>query len=73
MSAPRVSERQVETLQLLAAGRSSRAIAQALRSSESTAKRDISELLQLFDAANRTALVTAATSLGFIRRLPKEP
>jgi DNA-binding NarL/FixJ family response regulator len=67
--APRLSDRQRETLRLLAMGRSSQSIASALQQSESTAKRDIAELLQLFDAPNRTALVSAAASLGFVPAL----
>lgn len=64
--APKLSDRQRETLRLLARGVSSSAIAVALRQSESTSKRDIAVLLQLFDAPNRTALVSAAASLGFV-------
>ena len=67
LSAPRLSQRHKDTLRHLAAGRSSRGIALAMRESESTVKRDIAELLDLFDVANRTALVGAATRLGFIQ------
>jgi DNA-binding CsgD family transcriptional regulator len=64
--APRLSDRQRATLRLLAKGASSTSIAGALRQSESTAKRDIAELLQLFDAPNRAALVSSAAALGFV-------
>lgn len=65
--APRLTDRQSDTLRLLAAGRSSRSIAGTLHQSESTSKRDIAELLELFDAPNRTALVSTATELGFVK------
>jgi DNA-binding NarL/FixJ family response regulator len=68
--APRLTDRQRQTLRLLARGSSSTSIAGALRQSESTAKRDIAELLVLFDAPNRTALVSSAASLGFVAPSP---
>ena len=64
--APRLSERQRETLRLLAKGSSSTQVAAALCQSESTAKRDVAELLALFDVPNRTALVSSAAALGFV-------
>jgi DNA-binding CsgD family transcriptional regulator len=64
--APKLTERQRATLRLLAKGASSTTIARALRQSESTAKRDIAELLQLFDVPNRAALVSSAAALGFV-------
>ena len=70
LAAPRLSGRQRDTLRLLATGRSSRAIASAMHQSESTAKRDIAELLQVFDVPNRTALVAYATRLGFLDPAP---
>lgn len=68
--APRMTDRQRETLRLLAQGRSSARIASILHQSESTAKRDIAELLELFDVPNRTALVAYAASLGFVTPAP---
>jgi DNA-binding CsgD family transcriptional regulator len=67
--APQLSGRQKDTLRLLAMGRSSQSIANALSQSQSTTKRDIADLLSIFDAPNRTALVGRATQLGFIRSL----
>jgi DNA-binding CsgD family transcriptional regulator len=64
--APRLTQRQRDTLRLLAKGSSSTLIAGALCQSESTAKRDIADLLQVFDVPNRTALVSSAASLGFV-------
>ena len=64
-AAPRLSERLTRTLRLVAAGRSNREIGVALHESESTAKRDVALLLQLFDAPNRTALLAAAARLGY--------
>jgi DNA-binding NarL/FixJ family response regulator len=64
--APKLSDRQRETLRLLARGTSSTEIAGALHQSHSTAKRDIAELLHLFDAPNRAALISSAATLGYI-------
>ena len=64
--APRLSDRQRETLCLLARGTSSTDIAGALHQSQSTAKRDIAELLHLFDAPNRAALISSAATLGYV-------
>lgn len=64
--APRLSERQRSTLRLLASGRSNRGVAATLQQSVSTSKRDIAELLQIFDVPNRAALMSTATSLGFV-------
>ena len=73
LAAPELSDRLRETLRLLAAGQSSRTIARALHESESTAKRDITELLSLFDVPNRTALISAATRLGFLEATSPPP
>ncbi len=72
-AAPRLTRRQRDTLRLLALGRSSRVIAEALHQSESTTKRDISELLQLFDAPNRAAMISAASGLGFLAPVGATP
>jgi DNA-binding NarL/FixJ family response regulator len=71
--APQLSERQRRTLQLVCAGRSNAEISSVLVQSRSTTKRDLAELLELFDAANRAGLCAAASRLGFLeagRRLP---
>jgi DNA-binding NarL/FixJ family response regulator len=67
LAAPMLTERHRHILRQLASGRSSRGIGVTLNQSESTVKRDIAELLQLFGADNRTALVNAAAEMGFIR------
>jgi len=64
--APELTDRQCQTLRLVAAGRSNSEIAAALHQSTSTTKRDLGELLAVFDAANRTDLTTAAARLGFL-------
>jgi DNA-binding NarL/FixJ family response regulator len=66
--APQVSDRQRRVLRLMAAGRSNQAIAQSLRQSLSTVKRDVAELLDLFDVPNRAALISASGALGFTHR-----
>lgn len=71
--APRLTRRQMEVLRLLAKGNSSGGIAGALRQSESTAKRDIAELLHVFDVPNRAALVSTAASLGFVAQSLSDP
>jgi DNA-binding NarL/FixJ family response regulator len=65
---PELDDRLARTLGLVIAGRSNRAIAIALHESESTAKRDIGELLRRFDAPNRLVLAATAQALGFRRR-----
>ena len=65
-NAPRLTARQRRTLRLLAAGRTNREIALGLHLSPSTTKRDIADLLEIFDVANRAALMSAANRLGFL-------
>jgi DNA-binding NarL/FixJ family response regulator len=62
---PPLSERLGHTLELVLAGRSNTAIARTLHESESTAKRDVAELLRLFDVTNRLTLVASAVRLGY--------
>jgi DNA-binding NarL/FixJ family response regulator len=64
--APHLSDRQRQTLQLVSAGRSNADISKALCQSPSTTKRDLAELLDLFDAKNRTGLSAAASRLGYL-------
>jgi len=64
--APRLSVRQLHTLRLVAAGRSNTDISAALHQSTSTTKRDIADLLAIFDAANRAGLTQTAARLGFL-------
>lgn len=65
-TAPQLTDRHRQTLRLLAAGRSNSEISATLHQSSSTTKRDIAELLEIFDAANRASLTTAANRLGFV-------
>ncbi len=64
--APRLSDRLRQTLQLVSAGRSNADISTALSQSPSTTKRDLAELLDLFDARNRAGLSAAASRLGYV-------
>jgi DNA-binding NarL/FixJ family response regulator len=62
---PALRPRLERTLQLVLRGQSNRVIARAVHESEATAKRDVGELLRLFDAPNRLALATTAIRLGY--------
>jgi DNA-binding NarL/FixJ family response regulator len=64
--APHLTDRQRQTLQMVSAGRSNADISAALCQSPSTTKRDLAELLDLFDAKNRAGLSAAASRLGYI-------
>lgn len=65
LQAPRLEPRLHQTLRLVMAGHSNPAIARQLHESESTAKRDIAQLLREFDAVNRVSLVARARAAGF--------
>jgi LuxR family maltose regulon positive regulatory protein len=61
-----LSGRELEVLQLLADGRSNRAIAEELVVTVDTVKRHVSHLLDKLGAANRTQAVTRARQLGLL-------
>jgi LuxR family maltose regulon positive regulatory protein len=61
-----LSAREVEVLQLLAAGRSSPAIAEELVVSLDTVKRHVTHILDKLGAANRTQAVARARELGLL-------
>jgi DNA-binding CsgD family transcriptional regulator len=63
--APQLGPRLEDTLRLVLDGCSNNVIARRLHQSESTVKRDITELLEAFDAHNRAALVSVASRLGY--------
>jgi DNA-binding NarL/FixJ family response regulator len=63
-----LSERELEILQLLAAGHNNRAVAQKLFLAEGTVKNYISTILQKLDARDRTHAVTRAYELGIVSR-----
>ncbi len=65
----RLTERQVEVLRELAAGRTNREIAQRLGIAERTVKFHLSELFTRLDVTNRTAAVAEAIERGVIRRV----
>ena len=65
----RLTERQVEVLRALAAGRTNREIAQRLGIAERTVKFHLSELFTRLDVTNRTAAVAEAIERGVIRRV----
>ena len=66
---PELAPRLERVLQLVLRGRTNAAISRTLAQSLSSTKRDISQLLQLFDAPNRSVLVATAMRLG-IRPAP---
>jgi LuxR family maltose regulon positive regulatory protein len=61
-----LSAREVEVLQLLAAGRSNPAIAEELVITLDTVKRHVTHILDKLDAANRTQAVARARELGLL-------
>ena len=61
---PTIPPRLDRVLQLVLRGRTNAAISRTLAQSLSSTKRDISQLLQLFDAPNRSVLVATAMRLG---------
>jgi len=62
---PALRPRLEHTLHLVLRGCSNRHIAAATHQSEATVKRDVAELLRLFDAPNRLALAATVTRLGY--------
>jgi LuxR family transcriptional regulator, maltose regulon positive regulatory protein len=61
-----LSAREVEVLQLLAAGKSNPAIAEELVITLDTVKRHVTHILDKLGAANRTQAVTRARELGLL-------
>ena len=61
-----LSERELEVLQLLAAGRPNRAIADELVITLDTVKRHVTHILEKLGAANRTQAVARARELGLV-------
>jgi LuxR family transcriptional regulator, maltose regulon positive regulatory protein len=62
-----LSARELEVLQLLAAGKSNQAIAEELVITLDTVKRHVTHILDKLGAANRTQAVTRARELGLLR------
>jgi DNA-binding NarL/FixJ family response regulator len=62
-----LSRRQERILHLVALGLSNAAVAERLRISRSTVKREVSHLLVIFSCANRSQLVARAAEQGFLR------
>jgi LuxR family maltose regulon positive regulatory protein len=62
-----LSERELEVLGLLAAGRPNQAIAEELVITLDTVKRHVSHVLDKLGAANRTQAVARAHELGLLR------
>jgi DNA-binding NarL/FixJ family response regulator len=63
--APILSARLLRTLQLIAKGASNQNIARVTYDSLSTVKRNVTQLLEAFDAPNRMALTSTAIRLGY--------
>jgi DNA-binding CsgD family transcriptional regulator len=62
----RVSGRELEVLQLLAAGRSNKEIANHLHVSPNTIKTHVAKLLEKLEARRRTEAISRARALGMI-------
>lgn len=62
-----VSERELEVLQLLAAGRSNKEIAHRLHVSPNTVKTHVAKLFEKLEARRRTEAISRARELGMIR------
>jgi DNA-binding CsgD family transcriptional regulator len=62
-----VSERELEVLQLLAAGRSNKEIANHLNLSPNTVKSHVAKLFGKLEARRRTQAISRARELGMIR------
>ncbi|WP_314428013.1 response regulator transcription factor [uncultured Microbacterium sp.] len=69
MRAPRVSlsSREIEVLELVAAGRSNSEVADELFVSETTVKSHLAHIFSKLDVSSRTAAVSAARQKGIIR------
>lgn len=63
----RFSKREMQVLELLAAGKTNRDIGETLFISESTVKFHVHAILSKLDASNRTEAVSLATQLGVIQ------
>jgi DNA-binding NarL/FixJ family response regulator len=61
-----ISEREHEVLRLLAAGRSNKEIASALKLSPNTVKSHVARLFEKLEASRRTEAVARARELGLI-------
>jgi DNA-binding CsgD family transcriptional regulator len=62
-----VSDRELEVLTLLAAGRSNKEIANQLELSPNTVKTHVSKLFEKLEARRRTQAISRARELGIIR------
>jgi DNA-binding NarL/FixJ family response regulator len=62
-----VSQRELEVLELLAAGRSNKEIANHLNVSPNTVKTHVAKLLEKLEARRRTEAISRARELGMIR------
>lgn len=62
-----VSERELEVLQLLAAGRSNKEIARQLDVSPNTIKTHVAKLLEKLEARRRTEAISRARELGILQ------
>ena len=62
-----ISEREMQVLELLAAGRSNKEIANRLEVSPNTVKTHVAKLFDKLDVKRRTAAILRARELGMIR------
>jgi DNA-binding NarL/FixJ family response regulator len=61
-----LSERELEILQMVASGKSNRAVAEQLSISENTVKYHLKNILQKLGVSNRTEAVTLAMQKGLL-------
>lgn len=66
VAAPDVSEREIEVLRLISAGRSNKEIGAALHITEDTVKRHVSNILMKLGVSDRAQAATEAIRRGFI-------
>ena len=66
VSAPDLSEREIEVLRLVSAGKSNKEIGAALHIAEDTVKRHVSNILEKLGVADRAQAATEAIRRGFL-------
>jgi DNA-binding NarL/FixJ family response regulator len=67
MSEERLTDRELQILELMADGKSNKVIARALTISEGTVKTHVKSILEKFDAISRTEAVSVAAKRGLIK------
>jgi len=65
---PRLTKREIEVLDLIAAGHSTREVAERLFISPKTVRNHLASVYRKLDARNRTEAVVSGLQLGLVRR-----